>query len=189
MESRQAHILDAAIRVLGTRGARHLTHRAVDAEAGLPLGSTSNYFRTRQALVSGVLNRLRAVETAAWAEIAAGLGDPRELDVDRFAEAVGELLRRLAGPLRVASLARLAVFVEAAFHPELGELVAAGRRELATWGVEWVRRLGSPEPERHFWALLALIDGLLSHQYAVPDPAFDPTPAIRALLHGICGPR
>ncbi|MGI5996265.1 MAG: TetR family transcriptional regulator, partial [Saccharomonospora viridis] len=33
MTTRRDQVLDAAIRVLGTRGMRQLTHRAVDAEA------------------------------------------------------------------------------------------------------------------------------------------------------------
>jgi hypothetical protein len=77
------------------------------------------------------------------------------------------------------------VFTEAAFHPELRGAIAAGRAQLQAWGAEWIRRLGSPDPVRHFWALMAMMDGLLAHQFAVPDPAFDPVPAIRALLRGM----
>jgi len=33
---------------------RGLTHRAVDAAAGIPPGSTSSYFRRRSALVAGI---------------------------------------------------------------------------------------------------------------------------------------
>src|SRR5262245_42599709 len=53
MKSRELVLLDAAIEVLAERGTRGLTHRAVDARAGLPLGSTSNRFRTRNALLGG----------------------------------------------------------------------------------------------------------------------------------------
>ncbi|HEY5787928.1 MAG TPA: TetR family transcriptional regulator, partial [Microlunatus sp.] len=47
MASRREILLDAAIRVLGERGIKALTHRAVDVEAGLGVGSTTNYFPTR----------------------------------------------------------------------------------------------------------------------------------------------
>ena len=59
--NRQEALLDAAIRVLGSGGPRQLTHRAVDAEAGVPVGSTSNYFRTREALVDAVVARFVAL--------------------------------------------------------------------------------------------------------------------------------
>ena len=48
--SRRAEIADAAISTLARDGMRGLTHRAVDRAAGLPEGSASYYFRTRQAL-------------------------------------------------------------------------------------------------------------------------------------------
>ena len=42
MADRRTAILDAALELVGTLGMRGLTHRAVDAAAGLPPGSTSN---------------------------------------------------------------------------------------------------------------------------------------------------
>lgn len=49
--SRRDALSDAAIRVLARAGAHGLTHRAVDAMAGVPVGTTSRYFRTRAALL------------------------------------------------------------------------------------------------------------------------------------------
>ena len=62
---RRAAVCDAALRILGRDGARSLTHRAVDREAELPLGTTSNYFSTRSALFAGMATRLfEALEPA-----------------------------------------------------------------------------------------------------------------------------
>ena len=55
---RRTAILDGALAVLAEQGMRGLTHRAVDAAAGLPPGSTSYYFRSRAALVAGCVQRL-----------------------------------------------------------------------------------------------------------------------------------
>jgi DNA-binding transcriptional regulator YbjK len=49
---------DAAIEVIAREGSRGLTHRAVDEEAKLPQGSTSNYFRTREALLAALAERI-----------------------------------------------------------------------------------------------------------------------------------
>ena len=57
-EDRQDAIADAAIHLVATRGLRGLTHRAVDAEAGLPPGSTSYYLRTRNALLTACVQRM-----------------------------------------------------------------------------------------------------------------------------------
>ena len=51
-------LADAGLRVLATAGARGLTHRAVDREAGVPAGTASNYFRSRDALLNGLAERI-----------------------------------------------------------------------------------------------------------------------------------
>jgi DNA-binding transcriptional regulator YbjK len=183
--TRQEQVLDAAVTVLGTQGSRQLTHRAVDAEAGVPSGSTSNYFRTRGALIAGVLERLIALERAAWNELAAELGQSEPLGLDRFADAVGKLVGELSGARRVITLARLAVFAEAATHPQLRQPIESVRTGLEGWGAEWISKLGSPRPIPDFWGLMALIDGLLLSQCATPAADFDPVPAIHTYLRGI----
>ncbi|WP_349875754.1 TetR family transcriptional regulator [Micromonospora sp. HUAS YX12] len=55
---RRTLLADAGLRVLADAGARGLTHRAVDAEAGVPTGTTSNYFPSRAALLAGLAERI-----------------------------------------------------------------------------------------------------------------------------------
>lgn len=55
---RRRLLADAGLRVLADSGARGLTHRAVDAEAGTPTGTTSNYFRSRDALLGALGERI-----------------------------------------------------------------------------------------------------------------------------------
>ena len=59
--SRRALIADAAISTLASDGMRGLTHRAVDAQAAEPPGTTSRYFRTREALTDAVVERVRTL--------------------------------------------------------------------------------------------------------------------------------
>ncbi|PXY24627.1 TetR/AcrR family transcriptional regulator [Prauserella muralis] len=183
MSDRETQLLDAAIDVLGTRGTRHLTHRAVDARAGLPLGSTSNRFRTRESLLAGVLGRILDREIAAWTTL--GTVDPA--DRDGFTRSAGRLVRELSTGGRVLTLARHAIMVEAAAHPPLQRQIADAQRRLIAWAAPLVAALGSADPERHLRLLLALIDGLLTNQLAHPDPEFDPETAIATLLRGMLG--
>jgi AcrR family transcriptional regulator len=60
---RRTVIADAAIATLAREGLRGFTHRAVDRTAGLAEGSTSYYFRTREALMSAALARLAELDT------------------------------------------------------------------------------------------------------------------------------
>lgn len=55
---RTALIADAAITLIAQQGIRALTHRAVDRVAEIPVGSTSYYASTRQALLELVVRRL-----------------------------------------------------------------------------------------------------------------------------------
>ena len=55
---RRLELLEAATAVVADGGLRALTHRAVDAQAGVPEGSTSGYFRTRLALLTGLTEQV-----------------------------------------------------------------------------------------------------------------------------------
>ena len=55
---RRTALADAGLRILAEIGARGLTHRAVDAAAGVPQGTTSNYFRTRDELLEALGERI-----------------------------------------------------------------------------------------------------------------------------------
>lgn len=57
-QNRRDQVIAAAVPVLVEGGTRGFTHRAVDQAAGVPLGTTSNFYPTRQALVLGVLEHL-----------------------------------------------------------------------------------------------------------------------------------
>ncbi|MDJ0113765.1 TetR family transcriptional regulator, partial [Rhodococcus erythropolis] len=48
---RRALIAASAVTIIAEQGPRALTHRAVDQFLELPAGSTSYYFRTREALL------------------------------------------------------------------------------------------------------------------------------------------
>ncbi|MEV6595783.1 TetR family transcriptional regulator [Actinoplanes sp. NPDC051346] len=65
---RFAVLTDAAIDLLAERGMRGLTHRAVDAGAGVPQGTTSAYFRTRKALIEAVVRRIADLDRVDMAE-------------------------------------------------------------------------------------------------------------------------
>lgn len=182
MPSRREQLLDAAIAVLGSRGIRHLTHRAVDARAGLPPGSASNYFRSRDALVAAVIRRFAERERAAWEEIA---GSVRPDTVDKLATALAVFVRRATGPDREQTIARYGVFVEVALHPPLQRHLGATMAGIRDWGTRWLRDIGSPDPDRHCQLVLNHLDGMMLHRLAFPDPRSDPLGEISAFLAAV----
>jgi DNA-binding transcriptional regulator YbjK len=185
MANRREDLLDAAISVLGESGIHGLTHRAVDSAAGLPAGSTSNHFRTRDALLNAVVERFAARERVNWEDIAAKVcpTTPREL-----AEAATLFAQDATGPQRTLTLARYAILVEAAIHPALrAQLTVTGDRVHA-WFMNWLRIAGSTDPERDAPIVMNHWTGVVLHQLANPDPAFDPSAEITALVTTLIRP-
>ena len=179
MSDRRTAVLDAAIDVLGTRGMRALTHRAVDAVAELPAGSTSNYFRTREALLVALVERFAARERAHWEELAARTRPraPAEL-----AATLAEQARDWTGPQRALTLARYAILVEGAQNPALqGPLAATGAR-VDEWFTHWLRVVGSHDPDRDMRIVANYVTGLVLHELAHPTAGFDPTHPLTELL-------
>lgn len=58
---RRDELADAAIEIVVRNGLHGLSHRAVDEHANVPRGTTSNYFRTRDALLEATTRRLVAL--------------------------------------------------------------------------------------------------------------------------------
>ena len=56
--ARRDELCDAALAVLSDSGLRGLTHRAVDARAVVPAGTTSNYFPSRATLLAAIAERV-----------------------------------------------------------------------------------------------------------------------------------
>ncbi|MEV5599651.1 TetR family transcriptional regulator [Streptomyces sp. NPDC052496] len=179
MARRRDQVLDAAIEVLGAEGPRRLTYQAVDAAAGVPSGTTSNYFRNRGALIDGIVAHLEARERRDWEEFARRTAPS---DVPELAAAVTRFLLYATGPERARTAARYALFLEASARPELRPALTRGRETVVGWGTEWMRRFGSPAPRRHCEILFDYLDGVAFHQLSFPAPDFDPGPGIRELL-------
>jgi AcrR family transcriptional regulator len=179
MTNRRDDLLDAAITLLGEQGVRAVTHRAVDAAAGLPAGSTSNYFRTRDALFDAIVERFAARERANWEELAAHLVPTTTTDLAR---ALAVFARDAAGRNRALTLSRYSILVEAARRPELRpQLLTTGAR-VNTWFATWLRLVGSTDPDHHGHVVGNYLTGLILHQLAIPDPTFDPSTHLDALL-------
>lgn len=177
--TRQTEILDAAIETLGTRGMRGLTHRAVDEAAGLPEGSTSNLFRSRDALLEGISGRFVQRERAAFEAIARS-------DMPLTPEDLGRVLGRFAIEStrgnRSLTLARYTLLVEGAIRPTLQRTIAEGGATVDAWAVQWLRIVKSPNPERDWVILANFVTGLVLHELALPSDDFDPTPRIVELI-------
>lgn len=149
-------LLDAAIEVVAAEGLRGLTHRAVDARAGLSAGSTSYYYRTRLALLEAVLGKVLAYDVGRMEGFAPVVGDRGAME-----EALVGVVRYLTGPGRAQLIARLELTMDAVRRPDLRRLMDGAQARIAELSEPVVVALGSSDPARDTSMLLTLIDGLL----------------------------
>lgn len=179
MSSLRDQVLDSAIELLGTKGLKALTHRRVDERAGIPLGSTSNYFRTRAALLGGVADAILERELA-------GMGSaftPRS--AEELLEAMVALLHRTTEEQRTLTGARLVLFMEASHDPALREKLGQGRAILEAAVQQALGDLGARDKAVSAKTVMACAEGLILHRVARHDDS-DIRPildlAIRAAL-------
>ncbi|MGW6278045.1 TetR/AcrR family transcriptional regulator [Kribbella sp. NPDC055071] len=167
--------LDAAIELLGTEGLRALTHARVDERAGLPKGSTSNYFRTRQALLTGVVDWLAEAD-------AQSVGTTfKPATAAEFVDMMCGAFDYLTRVNRVRTTARLVLFLEGSHDPVLREALSRGREVLETLATAALADLGAPQPREAARALAAASEGLILHRIARHDEV-DPRPTYALLL-------
>jgi DNA-binding transcriptional regulator YbjK len=155
--------LAAAVELLGTQGLKALTHRRIDQRAHLPPGSTSNYFRTRDALLTGVVDAIVERDIAG-----AGAAFAPE-SVEQFLDAYVALFDHVTRDQRTVTTARLVLFMEASHDPVLREALWRGRAVIASALEPALRSLGAREPRTATAALMAASEGLLLHRIARHD--------------------
>lgn len=168
--ARVARLADAAVELLAEGGMRALTHRAVDARAAMPPGTTSAYLRTRQALIEAVVQRLADLDRADLAAHELPTEAPAEPSraapalgpegLDQLAAGVAEVLDRWLTTGRTRSLARYACLLEAVHRPELRRILDHGT-VLRVQARDLLARAGAPDPRRQGDQFVAFVDGLL----------------------------
>jgi DNA-binding transcriptional regulator YbjK len=160
--AREQAIAEAATAILGSEGPRGLTHRAVDRAAGLPVGSTSNLYRTRAALLAAINRHVANTDAAGLAGFADALGP--ELSRAGLAEAAARVVEDWSTASAVRSAARLELYLEARRSPEFARDLGRTRETFRVASQELLASIGCEHPEVHAVALMALIDGLVENQ-------------------------
>ena len=172
--------LDAGIALLASGGLRALTHTRVDDRAELPRGSTSNHFRTRDALWVGVADRIleRELEMVDATVVPASSAE--------FVDALCGLYALATAPMRDVTTARLVLFVEGSHHPALRAALSRGRALMMASAERLMSAFGVADPAAVAVALGAVYEGMLLHAVARGDDA-DPRPALELVVRGASG--
>lgn len=165
-EQRRATLVDAAIEVLAREGARGLTFRAVDTEAAVPVGTASNYFGSRDDLLTQagarVYERLQPDEELIARQRAAGR------DRETYAVLMREVVGRVAA-FRTGYLALLELRLEATRRPELREVLTERVRADVEANVRYHEGSGLPGDDMAVKLLYLALNWLIVEQLTLPD--------------------
>jgi DNA-binding transcriptional regulator YbjK len=164
---RRNQILDAAIDILCDDGVGGLTHRQADTRAGVPAGTTSNYFRTRQALLEATAARTVELHWQRVEMLQSVIGP-----ISR--DALKALMIRMLDPddqFRRWTLARFELFMESTRREELRPLM----RELQAAAVKSASLMFeaagfTPTPERIDELSRVLNGFVFSNLTVAPEP-------------------
>lgn len=160
-------MLDTAIDILCDDGVGGLTHRQVDSRAGVPAGTTSNYFRTRQALLEATAQRTVDLH---WQRVAVMQSAVGPLSRD----ALKALLVRMLDPdeqMRRFTLARYELFMESTRREELRPLMKELQAAAVKTATLIIEAAGfTPTPQR-MDQLSRLLNGFVfSNLTVAPEP-------------------
>lgn len=184
MPGRRDQVLDAAVHVLGSGGLRGLTYQAVDRAAGVPAGTTSNHFRSRDRLVAGVVAHLQELDASDWRRFANTSIDG---DAEALTTALTRMVRHMLGAGRHRTAARYALALEGIARPPVREQLSQARESLIELTSAWLADLGSPAPREHCTILFDYIEGLLFHQITTSGARCSPDVGIRTVLTAFVG--
>ena len=185
---RREQILEAALRLIGRSGRQAVTHRAVAEEAGVPLGSTTYYFDSRDDLLAQALEYVAAEEIERYGRLG---GELRHVRSGR--ELADRLIEELVAAARdrVAYTAEYELWLEAGRRPELREAAQnwCDAEQRAVAGA--LEDLGSSDPAADASLVVAAIDGLgervLAREEDPAQAAREFRPELRRLIERLLG--
>lgn len=177
-------MVTVAIRIIGEEGIDSLTHRRLAEQAGVPLGSTTYWFESRDEILTQALAHFAADEGAALEEQFTALV---VATVDQLVDVLVEHVASQDSAERWRAVAQYALFQEASRNPVLRDAVRA-------WTDQWVKHLTEQlvhanvsDAEHRARVIIALLDGLLVNQLADPVDRFGDDvvrPALQTLTAG-----
>jgi DNA-binding transcriptional regulator YbjK len=160
---RRRALLDAAIELIAAEGLHGLTHRALDRQAGEPVGTASNYFPSRIELIVATAERLVELQQADFED-----EETPGRTLGSAAESIARSLVRAATIDRTRWCALFELQNEMRRRPELATAFAPLQRrsEDSTAGLHRRRRM--PIPPEAVPVLQALYGGALQALLALP---------------------
>jgi DNA-binding transcriptional regulator YbjK len=189
--ARRLLLLQTTLRLIADQGIDAVSHRAVAEAAGVPLGSTTYWFSSRQEMLRQALEYFARLDIETLRERLGEILDGR-LSRKRLVDEFTEHLASQLGEQRWRTAAQYAFLQEAARQPELEAVCREWSRawEEALSGM--FDSLGASDSLLEARMFLAMLDGLLLGQLAAPLEEVENEvirPALRAWFERLPGER
>jgi AcrR family transcriptional regulator len=175
--ARRQALTDAAIDLLAASGVHGVTHRAVEKEAGLPTGTASNYFRSREALLVAAAERVVELHLADMDQAA----EHQPAGGANLVEMLTESLLAAATTLRHRYLAIFELQLEAVRRPALAAALAGLQEVAVRFTAGYHDQLGLKIAREKVPALVALYGSALFTLVSAP-PGSVTRPAVEAIV-------
>lgn len=169
---RRPLLADAAITILARDGARGLTHRAVDRQAGVPEGTTKNYYATRDAILQAAAHRMADHHRAAVDQLHATT--PTGTTRHQLRQLYPALIRR-AHHDPTQTLALIELYLEAVRTPAVRTALATMSTTNAHATTELHHTAGVPSTTTDTGLLDACLLGVLLSRLALPTDTLTTT--------------
>jgi TetR/AcrR family transcriptional regulator, regulator of biofilm formation and stress response len=166
-------ILRATLVVFARSGVPSVTHRSVAEEAGVPLGSLTYYFASKQELLREALHLHVSEDAGRLRALAAQLsssGAPPQTIVDAFADLLA---------VDHGDIAQFELYLEAARDPQLRDTATESLQAYAEVAELALRAAGVADPAETAALIVATIDGISLHRRASGDAS---APELHAAL-------
>lgn len=174
-DQRRAQLADAGIALLVESGVHGVTHRAVDRRAGLPAGTASNYFRSREALLVATARRVVERHQADMAQAAETHPTADKTDgAARAIDLISDSLMLAAGPHRARYLAIFELRLESLRRPALAAALDELMVTMAAFTGGHHAELGLGIPPAAIPSMLVMYGGALFALATGPAEALTP---------------
>lgn len=164
-EARRAAITEAALTVIARVGPDNLTHRAVAAEAGLPLAATTYWFSNKEDMVRAALEHAAERDIAYWERLRDA---SREWTRATLAAELTTVVEESCTTRRERAVVDCALWLEAVRRPELRDVAQRWLDAYAEIMQAILVNVGAPSSDDDADLLGSVIDGLIGHQLVAP---------------------
>lgn len=177
--NRREVLADAILRVLVKVGAHGLTHRAIDAEAGVPVGTTSRYFRTRAALLLAAAQTVRDRHHEYMERLAAS----KPASNGNLSAALTDMITDAQQTNRDLYVARIELSLESLRSPELRPILEDVRTSSIQTAQQLAHNVGISLTERQIDLVGSLLLGTMLDAFTLERPHLAADRAAETLTH------